>query len=219
MHISTYQTLHMNYCLTFKVSFEKRCCYHLLLKTKPLWMTKLLWPTVTGSVWIQGLEFKQDLQTPEPQFWLIFHTVFLPTMLHILRTSCLLEPFQIPTWYTNSEFLFFLGKVKINSFLYPNGTPVFLFATLSYYTFGIFDKLSTICFINLCLWSTYNPSLRVLSETLVFFTKSLYKLAFLKPDRSLHMLGPWSKHLLKVPTLCWTDMVLILVQTFNSNCW
>lgn len=183
-------------------------------------MTKLLGPTVTGAVWIQGLEFKQDLQTPEPQFWLIFHTVFLPTMWHILRMSCLLEPFQIPTWYTNSEFLFFFGKVKINSFLYPNRTSVFPFCYPELYTFGIFDKLSTICFINLCLWSIYNPSLRVLSETLVFFTKSLYKLAFLKPDvTTLHMLRPRSKHLFKVPTLWWTDMVLILVLTFNSNCW
>lgn len=42
MNIATYQTLHMNYCLTFKISFEKRCCYRLLLKTKPLWVTKLL---------------------------------------------------------------------------------------------------------------------------------------------------------------------------------
>lgn len=91
------------------------------------------------------------------------------------------------------------------------------FVTLSKHTFSIFDKL----FINLCLWSIYNPSLRILSESQAFFTKALYKLVFLKPDRSPYMPRLWSKHLCRTDLpawrvfvhsayLWWTDMVPIL---------
>lgn len=50
MNIATYQTLHMNYCLTLKISFGKRCCNHLLLKTKPPWTTKVMQHTHSHRV-------------------------------------------------------------------------------------------------------------------------------------------------------------------------